>query len=156
VCHEYRTSRVFEGVPSSIAQLSSDDHSSCLAYRTPSMLRAHTGNSIPSDEVILSHAASRGVEPPPTSQVRFANTVRFDGKHKRVHPRHKRKHPSWLQHIAGSDGARRLRAASSAVRPLVITIDSGCTFHMHLNRDDLVNVRPCSDTITGLTETVKC
>eukprot|EP00966_Prymnesium_polylepis_P152359 3519257-Prymnesium_polylepis.1 len=78
------------------------------------MQRAQTGNSVPSDEVTLSHAASRGVEPPPTSQVRLTATVRFDGKHNRVHPRHTKKQPSWLQHIAGSDGARRLRAASSA------------------------------------------
>eukprot|EP00966_Prymnesium_polylepis_P003436 78840-Prymnesium_polylepis.2 len=27
---------------------------------------------------------------------------------------------------------------------------------MHHNRNDLVNVRPCADTITGLAETVKC
>ena len=74
------------------------------------MQRHQTGRSIPSDEVILSHAASRGVEPPPTSQVRFADTVRFDGKHNRVHPRHKRKQPSWLSTSpapTGLDGCAR-------------------------------------------------
>ena len=38
--------------------------------------RAHAQQRIESDEVTLSHAVSRGVEPPPTGRVRFADDAR--------------------------------------------------------------------------------
>eukprot|EP00966_Prymnesium_polylepis_P254980 5891466-Prymnesium_polylepis.1 len=50
----------------------------------------------------------------------------------------------------------RCARASSTTRPLTIMLDSGCTFHMHPRRADLLNARPCSDGITGLTEKVYC
>lgn len=31
-----------------------------------------------------------------------------------------------------------------------LTLDSGCAWHVHTNLDDLVNVRPCEDTFSGV------
>eukprot|EP00966_Prymnesium_polylepis_P269511 6226229-Prymnesium_polylepis.1 len=92
--------------------------------------RAHAKQRTESDEITLSHAVSRGVEPPPAGRVRFADDP--------VRP------------YAHSTGPVRPYA------PLTITLDSGCTFHMHHRREDLMHARPCSDVIPGLTEKVYC
>ena len=40
---------------------------------------------------------------------------------------------------------------------LSLVIDSGCTWHVHPNRADLVNIRPCTDTMKGVDDVLhKC
>ena len=33
-----------------------------------------------------------------------------------------------------------------------VVVDSGCTWHVHGDQRDLINVRPCSDTVVGANE----
>jgi hypothetical protein len=36
-------------------------------------------------------------------------------------------------------------------------VDSGCTFHLHNDANDLINIRVCTDTISGLSDSsVSC
>ena len=42
------------------------------------------------------------------------------------------------------------RGLPSYVKPITLTMDSGCAWHVHSCLDDLINVRPCEDTFAGV------
>ena len=46
-------------------------------------------------------------------------------------------------------GATTWRTAANVARWLRIVVDSGCTWHVHPLQEDLINQRPCNDTITN-------
>jgi hypothetical protein len=87
-------------------------HASLMPNTLPLFGVAHAQQRTESDEVTLSHAVSRGVEPPPAGRVRFADDARPTKAPRTVSS-------SW-----------RCATASSAIRPLTITLDSGCTFQL--------------------------
>eukprot|EP00965_Chrysotila_dentata_P054078 1794633-Pleurochrysis_carterae.AAC.1 len=42
------------------------------------------------------------------------------------------------------------RHLDSGLSSICFVVDSGCTWHIHPHRDDLINIRPCTDRVTGI------
>ena len=77
--------------------------------------------------------------PPPRGRVGYALRLPKQGK-----TRHKATEASAL---AARPNPPHWQTRHAITRWLQVVIDSGCTWHVHNNLDDLINVVPCSDVI---------
>ena len=59
-----------------------------------------------------------------------------------------------LNRRASKRRSKRSRGLSAFAVAISLIMDSGCTFHIHTDADDLVNRRACSDRVTGVDEKV--
>eukprot|EP00965_Chrysotila_dentata_P153772 5083419-Pleurochrysis_carterae.AAC.7 len=85
---------------------------------------------------------------PPTAHVLPAGTTAARGTsvdlRTAAHPR------VLLFTRAARHSNRHARGLSKQERHIGFVVDSGCTYHMHPNVRDLVNVRSCNDTVSGV------
>ena len=55
---------------------------------------------------------------------------------------------NYRQEAPHRDGAAK--AVAGMLGWLWVVVDSGCSWHCHYRREDLINLRPCGDTMTGV------
>ena len=57
---------------------------------------------------------------------------------------------AFLTQRAKQRHSKRPRGLSTFATALALVMDSGCTWHVHPVREDLVNLRPCNDRVEGV------
>ena len=105
---------------------------------------------------------------PPARQLHAFNPAKVTKHHRhllsksKTKPRLKPKDPiDATAHNGKSFLSAATKLTSQALKTLILwaVVDSGCSWHCHPHSEDLINTRPCNDTMTGINgkpEPVKC